>query len=59
MMFIYLINYIKFESENTCVHIHMSRRGEERGREKIPSRLHAGSTEPDEGLDPTNCEIMT
>ena len=28
-------------------------------RERIPSRLHAVSTEPDKGLDPTNHEIMT
>ena len=27
--------------------------------ERIPSRLCAGSLEPDAGLDPTNCEIMT
>ena len=26
--------------------------------EKIPSRLHAVSAEPDVGLDPTNREIM-
>ena len=30
-----------------------------RGREGIPSRLCTVSTEPDMGLDPTNCEIMT
>ena len=27
--------------------------------EKIPSRLHAVSTEPHMGLDVMNCEIMT
>ena len=31
----------------------------ERGRERIPSRLRAGSTEPDAGLNPTNHEITT
>ena len=31
----------------------------ERGRERIPSRLHAVSTEPNTGLDPMNHEIMT
>ena len=31
----------------------------ERGRERIPSRLHAVSTEPYVGLNPTNPEIMT
>ena len=34
-------------------------KGRERRRERIPSRLHAVSTEPNVGLDPTNCEIMT
>ena len=38
----------------------MSRGGAERegGRERIPSRFHAVSAEPDMGLDPTNCEVM-
>ena len=35
------------------------RRGIERGRERIPGRLHAVSTEPDMGLEPTKREIMT
>ena len=30
----------------------------ERDRERIPSRLHAVSTEPNTGLDPTNCAMM-
>ena len=34
-------------------------RGRERGRHKIWSRLQAVSTEPDVGLEPTDCEIMT
>ena len=34
------------------------RRGRGRERERIPSSLCAVSTEPDVGLDPTNCEIM-
>ena len=34
-------------------------RHRERGRERIPSRLHAVSTEPNTGLDPTNSEITT
>ena len=33
-------------------------RERERGRERIPSRLHADSTEPDAGLYPMNLEIM-
>ena len=36
------------------------REGErERESEKTPSRLRAISTEPDPGLEPTNCEITT
>ena len=31
----------------------------ERGRERIPSRLHTVSVEPDVGLELTNREIMT
>ena len=31
----------------------------ERERERVPSRLHVVSTEPDIGLDLTNQEIMT
>ena len=34
-------------------------RGRERRRERIPSRLHAVSTEPDAGLKLTHSEIMT
>ena len=30
----------------------------ERGRERIPSRLHAVSAEPNVGLEPMNREIM-
>ena len=41
----------------------MSQEGAERGGERekgrILSRLHTASTELDEGLEPTNCEIMT
>ena len=31
----------------------------ERGRERIPSRLHSVSAQPDMGLEPMNNEIMT
>ena len=34
-------------------------RSRERGKERIPSRLHTVSTEPDVGLELTNHEIMT
>ena len=36
-----------------------SRGGAERRRDRIPSRLRTISTEPDVGLELTNCEIMT
>ena len=31
----------------------------QRGRERIPGRLHAASIEPDVGLHPTDPEIVT
>ena len=34
-------------------------RKRQRDRERIPSRLYNVSTEPDVGLEPMNCEIMT
>ena len=34
-------------------------RGRERGRQRIQSRLHADSGEPDVGLEVTNREIRT
>ena len=52
---IFLSLFIYLETESVS-------RGEaetERKRERIPSILHTASTEPDAGLEPTNCEIMT
>ena len=37
----------------------VGRGGAEREGERIPSRLRIVSAEPDVGLEPTNCEIMT
>ena len=34
-------------------------RGREKGRERIPSRLHTASVEPNTWLEPMNSEIMT
>ena len=34
-------------------------RGRERGRERVPGRLHAVSAEPKAGVKPMNREIMT
>ena len=51
----YFFKFIYLETESVS-------RGEaetERKRERIPSILHTVSTEPDVGLEPTNCEIMT
>ena len=44
------------EREKTCM---SGRRGRERGRDRIPSRLCIVSTEPNSGLNFTICEIMT
>ena len=33
--------------------------GRGKREERIQSRLHAVSTEPDVGLEPMNCELMT
>ena len=45
-----------FKRENMCVHVGGRAETE---RDRILSRLHAASTEPNAGLNPTNREIMT
>ena len=45
--------------EPACMGEGQRERGREREGERIPSRLHSSSTEPNVGLEPTNCEIMT
>ena len=52
-LLIFVLIYFERERERT------SRGGAERRRDKIPSRLHAISTEPDSGLRFTSREIMT
>ena len=52
-----LFIYFKEERESACKH--KLGRGRERGRERIPSRLHTVSAEPDAGLHLMNQEIMT
>ena len=51
------------ESASESAYMHISGGGAEREREgereRIPSRLHAVSTEPDTGLDLTNPEVTT
>ena len=54
---VYLI--ILRERERERENIHKSGKGRERGGDRIPSRFHPVSTEPHEGLELTNCEIMT
>ena len=49
--------FIYFEKERERQQAHTREAGGE--RERIPSRLLAVSVEPDMGLDPMNCEIMT
>ena len=51
------VYFIYFEREGERES--MSRREAERGRERIPSKLLAVSSEPREGLDLTNREIVT
>ena len=46
--------FIYFERERES----KQRKGREKEREKIPSRLRAVCTEPNAGLSPTNCEIV-
>ena len=50
-----------FERERKRETEHEWGRGRERGRHRIGSRLQAlgVSIEPDTGLEPTNCKIMT
>ena len=42
-----------------CAPMREQRKGRERGRERIPSRLLAVCAEPNPGLDLTNPEVMT
>ena len=58
LFFIFYFNFFERETER----VSMSREGAEREGDtesEAGSRLRAVSTEPDVGLEPTNCEIMT
>ena len=48
-----------FERASTCIHVHEWERGRERGRQRIPSRLHTVRAESNARLGLTNCELMT
>ena len=50
--------FIHFEKDRETERENEQGRVRERG-ERIPSRLHTVSTEPNAGLDLKNCEIMT
>ena len=57
-LFFYFI--FERERERESASEHKWRRGRETETEpEAGSRLRAASTEPDAGLEPTNCEIMT
>ena len=49
------VYYIERGSMSVCT----NRGGAEGRRDRIPSRLHTVSTEPNVGLELTNCEIMS
>ena len=51
--YLFILRDIYFERQ------HKWGRGRERGRQRIPSRLHTASIEPNMGLEPTNGEILT
>ena len=53
-LFFIFFMLIHFEREHT-----REQGREERKGERIPSRFHTVSTEPNSGLDLTNCEILT
>ena len=60
-LFIYLFRERERERACECVrtHAHKRGRGRERVRERTPSRLHTSRAEPDTGLQPPNCKIVT
>ena len=58
LFFFLLTLFIYFERDRERKKENMNRGGTEKGRERIPTRLCAPSTEPDVGLEPTNYEIM-
>ena len=51
--------FIYFREDRERAPVHRSRGGAERGRERIPSRLCAVSSEPHPGLELRNREIVT
>ena len=58
---VYSILFLSLPLKKKCLLLREreGEREEQRGRERIPSRLHTVSAEPNLGLDLMNCEIMT
>ena len=54
-IFVLNVHLFTFERERE----HEWERGRQRGRQRIPSRPHAASIDPDTGLEPTTYEIVT
>ena len=60
LIFFFLRSFILGERMCNCTHECTSwGKGRERGKARIPSKLHAVSMETDGRLDLTNCEIIT
>ena len=58
-MFIIYVFIFERKSVCVCARAGAQQRGRGRERERIPSGFHAGSAEPDLGLDLVNRELMT
>ena len=52
LKFLYLLR------ESVCTQVGEGQRERPEERERMPSRFHTASAEPDTGLEPTNGEIM-
>ena len=59
MLLFFNFIYLFGDRESVCVHRRGRGREGEGETERIPSRLHTVSAEPDAGLELTNYEIMT
>ena len=58
-IFLSLFILRKRERDSVYMQAEEGQRERERGKERIPSRLHAVSPEHDTGLNPTNLKIIT
>ena len=55
----FFFNFINSFFLSLFIYFDKRERQRERGRERIPSRFHTVSAEPDAGLELMNCQIMT